>query len=501
MVMIASFGLMLSACGGGGGSSSSGGNNGSNSSGGSSNATPTASGGSIATNEGQAVSGTLSAADTDGDSLTFAIVTNPSHGSVSVTNVSTGAFNYTPASGYSGSDTFTFHATDSAGNASNTATESVTVSTPSASVPGAPVLNSVTAGSGSVELTFAAPSSDGGASITGYTATCSVFDSPATSTDVTASGTASPITVSGMSGGITRACTVAATNSAGTGAASNSMSATPTSLAPEDLTHLPLGDTLSTTSVPTKVGYLFVCSVTSGGGASAQGPWFNSDGTTWDETKKFAVEGSNTLSPYNFTYGVSGNALDASGNDYPSHQVGTYPIATTDPMHQYDGNPNTITATNFNYSLPANPTVASTPTCTQGTIGFLVTGAKLFNAVDAGDRDAAAWEGQDLCHGHPQSAGAYHYHNAPPQSCLPASAQDVQGQHSPIIGYAADGFPIYGNLGENGVPLSDADLDVCHGHTHAITINGKTVVMYHYHVTNAFPYTVGCYRGTPVHIQ
>lgn len=363
------------------------------------------------------------------------------------------------------------------------------------SAPGAPTLTSTTVGNGSITLAFTAPSSDGGATITGYTATCTADGN----TTFTASGTASPIDVTGMNGGVTRSCTVAAINSVGTGTASNALSATPLSLAPEDLTKLPLGDTLSTTSVPTQVGYLFVCSVTSGGGASAQGPWFNSDGTTWDETKKFAVEGSNTMSS-SFTYS-SGSTLTANGNDIPIHPVGTFPIAKTDPMHQYDGNPNTITATNFNYSLPANPTVASTPSCTQGTIGFLVTGAKLFNAVDAGDRDAVAWEGQDSCHGHPQSAGAYHYHNAPPQDCLPTDAQDVQGQHSPVIGYAADGFPIYGNLGQDGVPLSDADLDVCHGHTHAITINGKTVVMYHYHVTNAFPYTVGCYRGKPVHIQ
>ena len=94
---------------------------------GTTNATPSASNGSVTTNENQAVSGTLSASDTDGDSLTFAVVGNPSHGTVSITNSATGAFTYTPASNYSGSDSFTFHATDSAGNVSNTATESVTV--------------------------------------------------------------------------------------------------------------------------------------------------------------------------------------------------------------------------------------------------------------------------------------------------------------------------------------------------------------------------------------
>jgi hypothetical protein len=45
---------------------------------------------------------------------------------VSITNSSTGAFTYTPASNYYGSDSFTFRANDGQAN-SNTATESVTV--------------------------------------------------------------------------------------------------------------------------------------------------------------------------------------------------------------------------------------------------------------------------------------------------------------------------------------------------------------------------------------
>ncbi|HEV7165425.1 MAG TPA: Ig-like domain-containing protein [Gammaproteobacteria bacterium] len=91
------------------------------------NATPTANNDSVSTNQNTAVNGTLSASDTDGDALSFAVVTNPAHGTVTINNLSTGAFTYTPATGYSGSDSFTFHATDSAGNVSNTATESVTV--------------------------------------------------------------------------------------------------------------------------------------------------------------------------------------------------------------------------------------------------------------------------------------------------------------------------------------------------------------------------------------
>lgn len=489
MVVLLAALFVLSACGGGGSSNSSGSSTG--------NSAPKATNGAVTDTVNGVITGTLSASDPDHDPLTYSVISNPSDGTVNITDASTGAFSYTPTSNFIGSDSFTFEATDSASNVSNVATESVTVN---AAAPGAPTLNSVTPGSGSIALSFTAPASDGGAAITGYTATCSASGN----TDFTATGSASPITVTGINGGVTRSCTVVAANSAGPGTASNAMSTTPTSLSPEDLTKLPEGDNSSTTSVPTTTGLLYICSVGTGGGASARGPWFNGpSNTTWDETKKFAVQGSNTLSPYNFSYST-GSTLSASGNDFPSHPVGTYPIANSDPMHAYDGNPNTIASTTFTYSLPGSPTVASTPTCTQGTVGFLVTGAKLFNADDAGDRDAVAWEGQDACNGHPQSAGAYHYHNVPitnQANCLPSSAQDVAGQHSPVVGYAADGFPIYGNLGEDGVPLSNADLDICHGHTHSITFKGTTVVMYHYHATHAYPYTVGCFRGTPKHIQ
>jgi pseudomonalisin len=89
---------------------------------------PTASNGSVTTAENAAVNGTLSATGTG--TLTFAIVANPGHGSVSITNASTGAFTYTPTTGFAGSDSFTFDAKN-AGGTSNTATESVTVTAPS----------------------------------------------------------------------------------------------------------------------------------------------------------------------------------------------------------------------------------------------------------------------------------------------------------------------------------------------------------------------------------
>ena len=128
---------------------------------------------------------------------------------------------------------------------------------------------------------------------------------------------------------------------------------------------------------------------------------------------------------------------------------------------------------------------------------MLLSGARIFNALDADGRDAVAHEVQDSCQGHPQGASIYHYHNV--SRCVETDGDS--NQHSPLVGYIADGFGIYGNRGENGTPLTNADLDECHGHSHELMINGVGTVQYHYHATREYPYTVGCFRGSPVQIR
>ncbi len=91
-------------------------------------APPVASGGSVSTAEGQAVTGQLNASAPSGQALTYALVTGPGHGTITL-GASTGAFTYTPAGGFAGTDAFTFDAKDSGGT-SNTATETVSVIAP-----------------------------------------------------------------------------------------------------------------------------------------------------------------------------------------------------------------------------------------------------------------------------------------------------------------------------------------------------------------------------------
>ncbi|MGZ3305003.1 MAG: YHYH protein [Asticcacaulis sp.] len=124
-------------------------------------------------------------------------------------------------------------------------------------------------------------------------------------------------------------------------------------------------------------------------------------------------------------------------------------------------------------------------------MGILLSGAVLFNALDAPGRDAVAHETQDACQGHPQPSGVYHYHSV--STCV--DDKRLSDGHSALVGYAIDGYGIFGRYGEGGKLLTSKDLDACHGHVHAIPWDGKMVVMYHYHATWDFPYTVGCMHG------
>lgn len=132
--------------------------------------------------------------------------------------------------------------------------------------------------------------------------------------------------------------------------------------------------------------------------------------------------------------------------------------------------------------------------------------------------------GADSHNAHTQPGGLYHYHGNPN-----AMFDDNPGdQGSPVIGFAADGFPIYGSyfLDETtgavreaksgytlktnretvsgydtppGIPdgkyINDweftnaGDLDECNG----MTVNGQ----YGYYVINEFPWIINCYKGTP----
>ncbi|HEV7535786.1 MAG TPA: Ig-like domain-containing protein, partial [Acidimicrobiia bacterium] len=87
------------------------------------NSAPVATDRTVATNEDAAVPITLQGHDTDGDNITFAIASNPAHGTLSG---SAPTINYQPAKDWNGTDTFTFVTNDGTVD-SNPATVTVNV--------------------------------------------------------------------------------------------------------------------------------------------------------------------------------------------------------------------------------------------------------------------------------------------------------------------------------------------------------------------------------------
>ncbi|HTL82232.1 MAG TPA: YHYH protein [Bacteroidia bacterium] len=160
------------------------------------------------------------------------------------------------------------------------------------------------------------------------------------------------------------------------------------------------------------------------------------------------------------------------------------PSYTTGPF--LDGNPSQASDQNAIYKFPLNPTQnTGNPTATTpGNIGVFINGVSLFDYRDGvswknstgaeaggplggnGDgvwnRDAVVAEriGFDCAKGHP-AMGNYHHHQNPSAfdlDIVPVSnicnLYDANGlymidstQHSPLIGFAYDGFPIYGAYG------------------------------------------------------
>jgi len=82
------------------------------------NQAPTASKLSIMTETDTPVMDQLPANDPDGDALTFTIINDPESGTVDLN--SDGSFTYTPASEFTGSDVFTFTASDGQFNTATT---------------------------------------------------------------------------------------------------------------------------------------------------------------------------------------------------------------------------------------------------------------------------------------------------------------------------------------------------------------------------------------------
>ncbi len=228
-----------------------------------------------------------------------------------------------------------------------------------------------------------------------------------------------------------------------------------------------------------------------------------------------------------------GNYRVIDSNGIPNHPTGQFPNAN---------NPNTISEQSYQFRMLKNPIFASTLTALfLEPFGVAVNGIPFDpGANEFWNRDRnSGWQyepmfhhslGLDESNAHVQPNGAYHYHGLP-TGLLNRLAQ---APHPVLIGYAADGFPIYAPFGykeaENnrsvmtklrssyrvkggtrpsgpggrydGSFVQDyeyvanlGDLDRCNGRFGVTTEYPKGT--YHYIVTDTFPFIPREWKGTP----
>lgn len=143
------------------------------------------------------------------------------------------------------------------------------------------------------------------------------------------------------------------------------------------------------------------------------------------------------------------------------------------------------------YYIPAYP-VKANRTSTTNTLEYWGLSLDGFPFAEkppgAASSVGVAIPGLDACGGHPQPDGPYHYHLIPQviddllvdNGITKVVCEYIPQTDNTILGYARDGFPIYGLLEADG--STPEGLDTCNGHTEATDDFSDAV--YHYHITN-----------------
>lgn len=243
----------------------------------------------------------------------------------------------------------------------------------------------------------------------------------------------------------------------------------------------------------------------------------DTDPDCWEETfldpSLFQNPGGSSFSP-DYAVTCDGGTMTVNGNNIP-----TYAFTQTTP--------NALAEAQTSHAIPLVPTWLDVPaqSTTLGTIGVSVGGLNLqtpSEAADLGYGDPVYDNALDFCLGHTGFGGAYHNH-ALVGTCLFTS--DDGSARSPILGWAYDGYPIFGTMGcldeacDTPVEMQssynqlndptdcvdqsfeyagdpdessdgDAFLDECNGHF-------GPAGDYHYHATTTYPYLLGCFHGQP----
>ncbi|MEP4077664.1 YHYH protein [Haloferula sp.] len=145
---------------------------------------------------------------------------------------------------------------------------------------------------------------------------------------------------------------------------------------------------------------------------------------------------------------VEGDSRIIQSNNIPAHEVGRFPNP---------GNPNAISPQEVDLKLPLKPEANIKPIPARTAVGIFLNGVYM----EAGTGEfwtggsGTPWNyealggainlGLDENYAHVQPTGKYHYHGMPT-----GYLEDVElnlDKHSPMVGWAFDGFPVYALYG------------------------------------------------------
>jgi len=176
-----------------------------------------------------------------------------------------------------------------------------------------------------------------------------------------------------------------------------------------------------------------------------------------------------------------------TSDTYPDHELMTGIVGTNEQLP---------VPAQYAAPVPLTPSLGSSPLTRDAALGVAVNGVPIYDYTGGGEmsvqdlfhhqtkHDTLLTKQLDVCGGHAGRGDDYHYHIKP--TCM--IEQMANAGDDAIIGWAFDGFPIYGDNNPDGTPIAVGVLDVCNGQT-------DDTFGYRYHTSEAAPYIVQCLMG------
>jgi len=177
-----------------------------------------------------------------------------------------------------------------------------------------------------------------------------------------------------------------------------------------------------------------------------------------------------------------------NSDSYPDHELMTGIIGTNEQVP--------VPAVKHSAPIALEPRLTKSPKTRDSSLGVAVNGVPIFDYTGGGEmstkdlyhhqkhHDTILTHQLDKCGGHAGRGDDYHYHAKP--TCM-IDAMKNKGDAA-IIGWAFDGYPIYGNNNPDGTKIKPKTLDVCNG-------QADKFFGYRYHTSESAPYIIQCLMG------